>query len=132
MATKLIIERNATTGKIKESLVLLSPAEEAAIVAEQDAAITEAARRAALTPEGKAEEDILRPLFDNADSGQLKLLKALALTLLDGLNQERAARGVAKISPAQLRAAVRSKLGAQIDLAGSAEDLKTVYDRMMA
>ena len=112
MATKLIIERNATTGKIKESLVLLSPAEEAAIAAEQDAAVTEAARRAALTPEGKAEEDMLRPLFDDANSGQLKLLKALALTLLDGLNQERAARGVAKISPAQLRAAVRSKLGA--------------------
>ena len=107
MATKLVISADALA-----TLRQLPPQEEAEISARNVTANAERLRRGALTPEEMADEDIVKPMFDDAVGGnQVKLIKAVALALLDGLNQDRAARGATPISAAQLRSAVRNKLG---------------------
>jgi hypothetical protein len=107
MGQKLVIGGNEPA-----ALVPLSLAEQAELDAEQAASLAERDRIAARTQAEVSEEDVLGPMFDQTGSKELKLIKAVALALLDGINQERAARGAAPISTAQLRSAVRSKLGA--------------------
>jgi hypothetical protein len=107
MGQKLVIGGNEPA-----ALVPLSLAEQAELDAEQAASLAERDRIATRTLAEVSEEDVLGPMFDQTGSKELKLIKAVALALLDGINQERAARGAAPISTAQLRSAVRSKLGA--------------------
>jgi len=107
MGQKLVIGGNEPA-----ALVPLSLAEQAELDAEQAASLAERDRIAARTSAEVSEEDIVQPMFDRAGGSEAKLIKAVALALLDGINQERAARGAAPISTAQLRSAVRSKLGA--------------------
>ena len=107
MGQKLVIGGNEPA-----ALEPLSLAEQAELDAEQAASLAERDRIAARTQAEVSEEDVLGPMFDHTGSKELKLIKDVALALLDGINQERAARGAAPISTAQLRSAVRSKLGA--------------------
>ena len=71
---------------------------------------TEQQRRASRTPEAAIDEDVIAPLYDAPRADEIRLLKAVALALLDGLNIERQARGAPSIAPAALRDAVKSKL----------------------
>jgi|VirMetMinimDraft_7_1064189.scaffolds.fasta_scaffold15649_2 hypothetical protein len=105
MGQKLVIGGNGPA-----ALVPLSLAEQAELDAEQVASLAERDRIAARTSAEVSEEDVLSPMFDQASSKDVKLIKAVALALLDGLNVERTARGAQTISPAQLRALVKTRL----------------------
>ena len=112
MAMKLVIKTNTPSGETRASVEPLSAAEETDIADRTAAIDAESLRRDALTAEEMADEDIVQPMFDTAGGSEAKLIKAVALALLDGINQGRAARGAAPISTAQLRSAIQSKLGA--------------------
>lgn len=105
MGHKLVI-----SGKAPATLAPLSLAEQEELDANQAAALVERDRLAARTPAEMSEEDILAPMFDQTGSKDFKLIKAVALALLDGLNVERTARGAQNISPAQLRGLVKTRL----------------------
>ena len=105
MGQKLVIGGNEPA-----ALVPLSLAEQAELDAEHAATLAERNRIAARTSAEASEEDILAPMFDQTGSKEFKLIKAVALALLDGLNVERTARGAQTISPAQLRALVKTRL----------------------
>lgn len=105
MGQKLVV-----SGKAPATLAPLSLAEQEELNVSQAAALVERDRLAARTSAEVSEEDVLSPMFDQASSKDVKLIKAVALALLDGLNVERTARGAQTISPAQLRALVKTRL----------------------